>query len=86
MSAAAWVDEVNAWCDRIAVLVTGGIDRATADTKPSVGGLAYVNSLQDLRLHVVTQLEPQIVSLLELSADSGVMKFSRDRVVALRLT
>jgi hypothetical protein len=83
-SAAAWVREVTDWCERIARLVSGGIAYAPVGTTPALGGLAFVSTGQDRHLRVVTQVEPQFVSLLDFSEGSGAVKFARERVVSLQ--
>lgn len=84
VSAAAWVREVTGWCERIAGLVSGGMVHAAVGAEPALGGLAFVSAGQDRHLRVVTQVEPQFVSLLDFSEGSGSVKFERKRVVSLQ--
>lgn len=85
VSAAAWLREVTAWCERVALLVVSGVDKATPADGPTVGGLAYVTSMRDRHLCVVWQPNSRFVSLVDISSESGAMAFARDRVVAIRL-
>lgn len=87
ISATEWLDEVAAWCHRVeSMLASSARDIVNFTGKPRLGDLAYVESTSDRRLRVVSQYAGDLVSLIDLSEESGAIKFKRESVALLTLS